>query len=245
MPSLATDINSQTQSALKRYRDGKWRAPLFSDLVIGDIRSVGKNADVLDIGCGNGFDGSEKLQRAISMESHNFFGVEPDTKIVPPSCFTEVYSCSFEEAPLAAASIDVAYAAFVLEHVQRPDIFWKKLAHVLRPGGVFWGFTVDRRHYFAWASTFLKWIRLKDAYLELLHGNGHYENYPTYYKCNSPRAGQYYARHFSEVRCWSWNRRGQLDAYAPRSLRPLSHLMDRVEIASGLPGSLLLVRAVL
>jgi SAM-dependent methyltransferase len=244
LPSLDTDVDRRTKSALQQYRDGKWRAPLFSELVIGDIRSVGGKASVLDIGCGSGFDGSEKLQRAISQESGYFYGVESDAEITPPRCFTEVYSCSFEEAPLAESSFDVAYAVFVLEHVRRPDVFWRKLAYALKPGGVFWGFTVDRRHYFAWASTLLKWTRLKDAYLGLLHGADHYENYPTYYKCNTPHAIKNYAREFSQIQYWSWNRLGQLDAYVPHSARFASRSLDRLEIACGLPGSLLLVRAV-
>jgi SAM-dependent methyltransferase len=49
-----------------RYRAGAWRAPIFRDMVLSDIRSAGSGACVLDIGCGRGFDGDSRLQRSLA-----------------------------------------------------------------------------------------------------------------------------------------------------------------------------------
>jgi hypothetical protein len=90
----------------------------------------------------------------------------------------------------------------------------------------------------------LKAMRVKNAYLRLIQGTQHYENYPTFYRCNTPRVVRSQTTAFSRTDCWSWNRVGQLDAYAPRVLRPLFHTLDRLELACGLPGSIFVVRLV-
>jgi 2-polyprenyl-3-methyl-5-hydroxy-6-metoxy-1,4-benzoquinol methylase len=106
----------------------------------------------LDIGCGHGFDGDGDLQRSLAEQANRFIGIEPDTQIQPPAYFTEVHPCTFEDAPLAPDSVHAAYSAFVLEHVEQPALFWRKLHGCLAPGGVFWGFTVDARHPFSAVS---------------------------------------------------------------------------------------------
>ncbi len=90
----------------------------------------------------------------------------------------------------------------------------------------------------------MEFARLKDWYLNVLHGTKHYANYPTYYLCNTPRALDKYTGQFSSVLVWNWNRLGQLDAYVPQVMRGLVRILDELEIKRGLPGSLLLVRAV-
>ena len=109
---------------------------------------------------------------------------------------------------------------------------------------MFWGFTIDHRHYFAWISSVLKWLKLKDVYLRMVHGTSKYENYPTFYRCNSPQKLADVTGNFSNVQSWSWNRIGQVDYYVPRILRPLFRLLDKFEIYCRLPGSILIVRAV-
>jgi hypothetical protein len=88
-------------------------------------------------------------------------------------------------------------------------------------------------------------LRIKNAYLDFLKGAGErYQNYPTYYRCNTPRAIARYCAEYLESRTWNWNKCGQMDAYVPRALRCFSRTADKLEMALGLPGSLLLVRAV-
>jgi SAM-dependent methyltransferase len=242
--SSSDEANKAVEHALKLYRQGRWRAPLFCDLVLADVKKYCGEARVLDVGCGGGFDGSDALQYNISLESRFYCGVEPDKNIDQSRCFHDFYGCGLEEAPITEASFDVAYSAFVLEHLNEPQIFWDKLHCVLSPGGVFWGFTMDRRHYFSWASMLLQFVRLKNTWLRIVQGNQHYENYPTFYRCNSPQALYKCGRKFTKIDCWTWNRAGQLDAYIPLPLRPVSRFIDRVEMSLNLPGSLLLVRAV-
>jgi hypothetical protein len=136
----------------------------------------------------------------------------------------------------------------VLEHLERPTPFWDKLYHVLVDGGVFWGLTVDARHWFCQASLWTERIGIKDAYLRLLRGPRgsafRYENYPVHYRTNTPEQITRYARRFRIRECINFAREGQLVDCFPRWLHPLSRLLDRQAIRQGRPGPLLAIRAV-
>jgi SAM-dependent methyltransferase len=45
------------------------------------------------------------------------------------------------------ASVDLIYCSSVLEHVADPDLFFKEVKRVLKPGGMFLGKTPNRNHY--------------------------------------------------------------------------------------------------
>jgi len=238
MPNAAPDLDA----ARRRYLGGEWRTPIFRDLVLA---SIPPGAVVLDIGCGHGFDSSAEAQHDIARSAGRMLGVEPDNDMPTPEWFHAAHRCAFEDAPIEPDSVDVAYSAFVLEHIRDPEAFWSALHRCLRPGGEFWGFTVDSRSVFAVASNAMERLRIKDAYLRFVQGkrgDDRYENYATYYRCNSPSRIRRYARQFQRVECRSWARPGQFDVYVPAPLRPLSRFGERAMISTGLPGSLLIVR---
>ena len=234
---------SWQDSVNQRYQAGEWRSPIFKDLVID---SLGADSTVLDIGCGHGFDHNSELQSEISGHCSRFIGIEPDNEIEIPGYFHECHLSTLENAPLEPDSIDVAYSAFVLEHVADPIEFWGAVHRSLKPGGVFWGFTVDGRHPFRMASDLLETFRLKDAYLRCVQGvrgDDRYENYPTFYRCNSPGQIQKKAAIFSSLDFLTLHRPGQLDFYFPRFVRPITRAAEAVWSSTGMPGSVLLVKA--
>jgi SAM-dependent methyltransferase len=236
----------ELQDALDRYRSGELRTIVFRDLVLGSIRQFpAETAVVLDIGCGHGFHGELELQRSLAVAGGRFIGVEPDQEITPPPFFTELHRCTFEQAPLAPDSVQVAYAVFVLEHIHDPAAFWKRLYACLAPGGVFWGFTVDRRHWFSVISQLAEALRLKGLYMTRLRGRrtqDRYEDYPVFYRANSPRAIGSQVKSFQRAAFASMHRVGQTDFYVPRPLRWFSHALERLCMAAGLPGSILIVK---
>ena len=248
LQSLPAGVDSpalELSAALARYREGESRKTIFRDLVRGSIRKCADGPSVLDIGCGHGFDGDADLQRSIADEAARFIGIEPDPDIVAPDYFTEVHHSTFEDAALQPGSVDVAYSAFVLEHVERPLFFWRKLSECLAPGGVFWGFTVDARHLFSLASLMAGKLRLKDRYLDWLRGRRgteRYENYKTFYRCNSPGQVKHHTRMFRRADFLSLHRVGQLNYYFPRMLWPPLHWAERLAMRLRLPGSVLVVR---
>jgi SAM-dependent methyltransferase len=235
------------KSYQQRFRAGSWRAPIFRDMVLADIQAFGPGATVLDIGCGHGFDGDERLQRSLAEAAGSYLGVEPDTAITPGAHVTHVYRTFFEEAPIPPRSIDVAFAVMVMEHLEHPQLFWDKLWDVLADGGVFWGFTMDKRHRFCRVSALSAKLKIKDLYLRFLRGERgteRYENYPVYYHCNSPAQISTFASAFSECEFVSFAQVGQLNYYVPSALRPISNCVDRWDMWLNRPGSLLAVRVV-
>ena len=230
-----------------------WEGPgeFFTQLIIDDLDSLGTSArpTVLDIGCGGGLGGAQIWQLHIATRASQYIGVEPDEAAEPAPVFSRVIQDTFEKAPLEPASVDLAYAAMVLEHVRRPSDFFAKLAEVVRPGGVFWAFTVDCRHYFSWFSQLFGVLHLKDRYLDRVRGRkgvsvARYENFPTFYRCNSPWAlGRVGGTAFT-LQTWSLHRIGQLDRYVPYRLRRFSRMADRVIMGARLPGSVLVARMV-
>lgn len=247
---MSKPVHEEWAPFLERYRQGEWRAPVFRDLVLHDAGKLRRERDgiaVLDIGCGGGFDNDPRLQREIASVAESYVGVEPDEEIELEEIFSEVHRSFFEDAELAEESIDLAFTVMVLEHIEHPELFWKKLHAVLRPGGVFWGFTMDSRHAFVYASSLFEKLHIKDAYLNLLHGKRgerRYENYGVFYRSNNPRQIEKQTAFFSDTLVLNFSRVGQLDFYFPRSLRWAGRAFDRFAIGLNLPGSLLAVRVV-
>jgi len=233
-----------------RCERGEWRAPIFRDMVLADLRRLGREGrgpTVLDIGCGRGFDDEPGLQRSLAVESGAYLGVEPDAGIGPDPAIDRLFACPFEEAPIEPGSVDLAFCVMVLEHLERPEAFWAKLREVLRDGGVFWGFTIDSRHWFARASALLKRLSVKDHYLSALHRGGDvepYENYPVFYRSNTPEAVARLAADFRLVRAENLHGPGQLDYYLPAPLRPIARWVEGLRRRRGRPGTLLAIRAV-
>ncbi len=242
MTTTASDRQAAYTGHLARYRTGLWRAPMFFEMVAADVQP---GSTVVDIGCGHGFDGSDELQAKLAAMTGRFIGIEPDTEIALGAHFTETHRALFHQAPLAEASVDLAYAIMVLEHVSDPAEFFQKLHQVLKPGGVFWGLTVDRRHYFCTISRWMDQLNLKSLYLNVTHGKRgeeRYENYPVFYRCNAPEDYERMASQFASRETFNFSREGMVDSYLPVPLRPVSHWFDRRRVAAGQPGTLLAVR---
>ena len=53
---------------------------------------------------------------------------------------------------------------------RNPRRFWDKLYEVLKDNGVFWGLTVDGRHWFRRASLWAERLKIKDRYLNYRFG---------------------------------------------------------------------------
>ena len=238
----------QWQPYLERYIKGEWRAPIFRDMILSDAETLKRkngNLTLLDIGCGSGFDNDPKLQFSLSNIADQYIGIEPDNSIELQDIFSLTYRCFFEEAPINPESIDLAFAIMVLEHLENPKYFWDRVYKILKKGGVFWGFTVNARHFFVFASFFFEKLGIKDWYLNKLHGKGgeeRYENYGVFYRSNTPEQIRKLTSEFSSCVILNFHRIGQLDYYFPKKLRWVGRIIDRIIIRMRWPGSILAVR---
>lgn len=232
----------------ERFASGEWRSPIFRDMILADMRKLERGHSGLSIfyiGCGGGFDGEPEIQQSLAEISGQYIGVEPATDIGIGDWFTSVHRCLFEDAAIPSASIDLGFAVMVLEHLEAPKEFWGKVHEVLRPGGVSWGFTIDARHWFATASQLMEKLRLKDFYLDVLHGKRgeeRYANYGVQYRSNTPEQLEPLTKAFGKRTIVNFRKVGSVDYYLPKGLRGISRLIDRYAIKRDWPGTLLCVR---
>jgi SAM-dependent methyltransferase len=218
---------------LSRLNGTEWRTPVFFEIVSSEIaaRSGAARPTVLDIGCGLGFDGEVRFQRALATQAGRFIGIEPDLSVEPPRVFSEVFRTALEDAPIERGSVDVAYAIMVMEHVAQPAAFWARLHEILAPGGVFLAFSVNGGHWFAPVTRLLSATKLKTRYLDLVQGKRgteRYADYPVYYRTNTPEQVRRMARDFRAVNTLPFGATGIVAAYAPPRLRPLVRTLDGV-----------------
>lgn len=233
---------------IQRYMSGEWRATIFRDMVLADVERLEQRngkLTLMDIGCGGGFDNNAKLQRSISQVAEQYIGIEPDTDIELQDIFTSAHRCFFEDSSIDPESIDLAFAVMVIEHFENPKRFWDKVHSTLKKGGVFWGFTVDARHWFVFASFLAEKLAIKDWYLDRLHGKRgeeRYENYGVFYRSNTPQQIKKLTSAFTSSVILDFYRVGQMDYYLPDKLRWLGRAYDRVAIRMGWPGSIMAMR---
>lgn len=90
--------------------------------------------------------------------------------------------------PFGDAAFDMVMTNMVLEHVGDSALFFREVARVLKPGGVFVGHTISGLHYVTWVRRLIAllphaWNQtlVKKLYLRECH-----DTFPTHYGLNTP-----------------------------------------------------------
>lgn len=106
------------------------------------------------------------------------------------------------QTPFADDAFDLAFAIYVLEHLEDAQGFCTELARILRPGGTFLALTPNRYHYVPAVSritphSFHTWFQLRRSGLD----EG--DVFPTYYRLNSRRTlnALLAKAGFTDIRC--------------------------------------------
>lgn len=236
--------SEQWQEYGKKYRSRKlYRTPLFTRMIL-DAMACFDKPTVLDIGCGHGIDGEPTRQTQIAQHAGQMWGCEPDKEIHCHDCFNKVFPDLLENASIPTESVQVAYTAFVLEHIPAPTTFFSKVREILAPGGIFLAITDYRWSFFSCASLVSEWSKLKNLYLNLIRGergSQRYENYPTFYRANSKSAIVKVATKFQKNVFSHWHRYGELDHYLPKFLHPFGWGIDSLSIYGFLPCQIFVV----
>jgi len=197
----------------------------FAELLLQAPQRQGR---VLDIGCGDDFpEGLACLRGQLGPLD----GVDPDPAIVRHPHLQRRWQSPLESSAVPNGSYSMAYAYNVVEHVANPRPFLEKVHALLEPGGVFFALAPNATHPFAMLSRSIEVIGLKGFARRQIGlaetGELRVNDYPAYYRCNSPRAVRRAIRGlgFSEVTfyfhpCVQW------DHYFPRLLRWAPHSYD-------------------
>jgi len=200
--------------------------------------SVAPGVPVLNVGAGANVSGA--LRPLVRREPY-LVGVDPDAAIGANASLAERHRMSLEEFAVAnAGRFDVVLSVYVAEHVTRPAAFAAASARVLRPGGEWFGLTLNVRHYFGAATWATSRIGASDWLLRRVAGNRlvHEHHFPPAYRMNSVRAlrGLCAQAGFErlDVRCYDATDRYQW--YLPGGTRWFAPAYTRLVYAAGRPG---------
>jgi len=158
----------------------------FVNLLLDSPQFQGR---VLDIGCGSGLPDPLK---PLAGRYGVLDGVDPNPAIVEHPLLHQRWHSSLESSGVSDNAYDLAYSYNVLEHIADPQPFLAKVHRLLKPNGVFWGLTPNAVHPFAVLSRFIEIVGLKGYARRKLglaeNGQMRVNDYPAYYRCNSPAA---------------------------------------------------------
>ena len=173
--------------AAYNFRNVSDRRRVFVRQIVDDL--AGRSSPtVLDIGCGCGMARENSWQWAIKPYAGVYQGVEPDPNTNPADgLFDHAQHALLEDAELTDESVDVAYSWMVMEHVENPEQFCRRLYRALKPGGTYYFSTPNIRHYFTFTAQFLKRLKADELILSMIRKEEDLDeyHYPVQYKFNS------------------------------------------------------------
>jgi SAM-dependent methyltransferase len=142
-------------------------------------RYLTPSSDVLDIGAGAG------TLNAYAIKGHvrSMVGVDLDPRVEQNPLLDKGVVGDVYKLPFPDGSFDVAFAIYVLEHIQHPERFVQEVRRILRPKGVFLFLTPNRYHYVSLISAltptgFHKWVNRR-------RGLPNEDTFETHYKMNT------------------------------------------------------------
>ena len=186
---LALERQNRLRERYRQRRPGWQPATERFAALVGD--RLRPQSRVLDLGCGRG-----GLVEQLGHPLTQMVGVDPDWASLREHRLPLPRAAALSDAlPLAAASVDLVYASWVLEHLPRPAADLRAVRRVLRPAGVFIFVTPNRRHPLIALNRGLGRLgRLQQALITRLYDRAGADTFPAYYRANSPVA----LRHLAE-----------------------------------------------
>lgn len=137
---------------------------------------------LLDLGCGRG-----GLVEQLGHPLRQIVGLDPDLASLREHRLKLPRALALSRRlPLAAQSLDLVFASWLLEHLARPEEDLREIGRVLKPGGHFIFITPNRRHPLATMNRLVGRLgRLQGNIVAYLYGRAPDDTFPAYYRANS------------------------------------------------------------
>ena len=145
---------------------------------------ITRGSRILEIGPGPSNSTSSHLA-----ELGTLVGLDVSNEIHSNSALSEIHVYDGLQFPFEDKSFDACVSDYVIEHIPRPELHFKEVARILRPGGSYCFRTPNLWHYvtlFSKVSPHTVHIYLSSR-LRSLESAAH-DPYPTVYLSNTPRA---------------------------------------------------------
>jgi SAM-dependent methyltransferase len=145
-------------------------------------RCLTPDAAVLDAGCGSGDYFAHRWRDRVRL----LVGCDADPGAARNPYVGSVTLASLDHLPFRGGSFDVAFARYVMEHLENPAAILAELARVIKPGGVVVILTPNRRHYVTLISRLLPFAAHRPIG-RVLCGVKPEGMFPTAYRANDER----------------------------------------------------------
>jgi SAM-dependent methyltransferase len=147
----------------------------------------------LDVGCGRGTQADDPVSvrrdlRILRGHCRKVIGIDVDPAAEQNQFIDEFRLLAVHRPwPVQDASVDLALADFVVEHVTDPAAFFAEAARVIRPGGYFCIRTINVNSYLGLASRLVPSHLHRRALYRTHPGRAPEDIFPTVYRCNTSR----------------------------------------------------------
>src|SRR5262249_29467485 len=141
---------------------------------------IGQATRVLDLGCG-----SEGCLRQLYAGASHIYGLDPDLAALRRNTtITRLSAGAGERLPFGDGVFDLVTLAWVLEHLDQPQLVAHELCRVLRPGGHVIFLTPNTWNYNVWLIRAVPNF-LHPLFTRALYGRRERETYPVRYHANT------------------------------------------------------------
>jgi ubiquinone/menaquinone biosynthesis C-methylase UbiE len=161
-------INPTWEESIVLYRD------MIDELVEDKV--------VLDIGCGHG----DLLEEAFK-KAKDTYGIDPDIKAIERNKFIKhLQVADAENLPFQDNFFDIVTMAWVVEHLEHPEVVLKEINRVLKPGGFVCFLTPNKLNYNVWIIRAIPHI-FHDFLTRTLYGRQENDTFKVQYRMNTPK----------------------------------------------------------
>ncbi len=172
-----------SQLLRKYYPDDSWSGTLkFYDWIRSSIRP---EFIVLNIGAGPT---SGNNIKSLKGKVQKVVGADIDPVVLDNKDMDESFLIENDTLPFSSNTFDMAWADYVLEHIEKPEVFLNEVYRVLKPGASFFFRTPNKYHYVSligWLTP--HWFHKLIANRARSLSDVAHKPYPTYYKLNSKK----------------------------------------------------------
>lgn len=180
----------------------------------------------MDIGCGRGIGRDPASLREVKARCGTLWGVDPDESVEhDPTLVDRFQHALMEAADLPERHFDLAFACFVVEHVQHPEPFLRAAHRALKPGGTCLAITPNAQAFFDRASAPMHRLKLDEMLLRLIKGKAASAYHsPLAMRMNHPRTLQRLAEQTGfEPPTFAYFQFDGTLRHFPKPVRPLFH----------------------
>jgi len=148
---------------------------------------------VLDFGCGRGAYGEDPVEvrrdlRILKGKAARVVGIDVDSDAMANPFLDKFHLLTGDEWPVADDSVDLCLCDCVIEHLEKPDLFFCEARRVLKDGGSICIRTPNRLGYVSLISRIVPNRSHSRVVKVAQEGRKDEDVFPAYYRCNTVTA---------------------------------------------------------